>query len=143
MAFEPEKSIQDLISGEGSRPGVKEFRSTREKFKLDARTGDLLTMDFKRGNRSYRIFKIAFIDKRSSVVAGMIIDPTRNDHQEIVQRILRGFKTTTNPVYGWKTYAIGSDGLYIDLPVAPSSPKAAERGDYLQLRHSACDDRDT
>ncbi len=123
MVFDPEKSIQDLIAGESTRPGVKDFRSTREKFKLDDKTGEMLTMDFKRGSRNYRIYKIAFIDKRSSVVAGMIIDPTRTDHQDITQRILRGFKTTVNPVYGWKTYAIGSDGLYVDLPVAPSPPK--------------------
>ncbi len=121
--FERETSIKGFIEGDRTRPGVTEFSFTREKYKLGDREGDLITKSFKRGSRSYRVYDIAFIDKRSAVIASIQIDPTRTDHQNTTERILRTFRTTINPIYGWKTYAVGTEGLYVDLPAAPGAPK--------------------
>jgi hypothetical protein len=121
--FEKEATLKDFIDGDRNRPGVTNFTFTREKYKLDNREGDLITKNFKRGSRSYRIYEIAFIEKRGAVIASLQIDPTRADHQQTTERFLRTLKTTVNPIFGWKTYAIGKDGLYIDLPVAPGAPK--------------------
>lgn len=121
--FERETTLKDFIDGDRNRPGVTNFTFTRSKYKLDNREGDLITKDFKRGSRSYRIYEIAFIEKRSAVIASLQIDPNRPDHQQTTERFLRTLKATINPIYGWKTYAIGKDGLYIDLPVAPGPPK--------------------
>lgn len=121
--FDKETTLKGFIDDERTRPGVTEFTFTREKYKLDEKDGDLITKTFKRGNRSYRIYNIAFIDKRRAVIASIQIDPNRRDHQTTTERILRTFKTTLNPVFGWKTYAVGKQGLYVDLPMAPTAPK--------------------
>lgn len=121
--FEKENTLKDFIEGDRSRPGVTGFSFTRDKYKLGDQAGDIITKDFKRGGRSYRIYEIAFIEKRRAVIASIQIDPTRGDHQKTTERILRTLKTTLNPVFGWKTYAVGDKGLYIDLPVAPAAPK--------------------
>jgi hypothetical protein len=121
--FEKEPTLKDFVENDRNRPGVTNFTFTREKYKLGDREGDLITKDFKRGSRSYRIYEIVFIEKRSAVVASIQIDPTRTDHQTTTERILRTLKTTINPIFGWSTYAIGKDGLYIDLPVAPGPPR--------------------
>jgi len=121
--FEKEPTLKDFVESDRNRPGVTEFTFTRSKYKLGDKEGDLITKDFKRGHRKYRIYEIAFIEKRSAVVASIQIDPGRTDHQNTTERILRTLKTTINPIYGWGTYAIGKDGLYVDLPVAPGAPK--------------------
>jgi hypothetical protein len=121
--FEKEATLKDFIEGDRNRPGVTNFTFTRSKYKLDDREGDLITKDFKRGTRSYRIYEIAFIEKRSALIASLQIDPNRADHQQTTERFLRTLKTTINSVFGWKTYAIGKDGLYVDLPVAPGPPR--------------------
>jgi len=122
-SFDKETTLKNFIDGYRGRAGVTEFTSTREKYKLDTRDGDLVTMTFKRGNRSYRVYDIAFIEKQRAVVASIQIDPNRADHADTTSRILRSLKTALNPVYGWKTYDVGGKGLYMDLPVAPSAPK--------------------
>jgi hypothetical protein len=121
--FEKEATLKDFVESDRNRPGVSEFTFTRSKYKLGDREGDLITKDFKRGYRKYRIYEIAFIEKRSALVASIQIDPTRTDHQNTTERILRTLKTTINPIFGWNTYAIGKEGLYVDLPVAPGAPK--------------------
>jgi hypothetical protein len=123
MVFERENTLKDIAEGERSMPGVANFSSTREKYKLGGREGDLITKNFKQGYRNYRVYEIAFIEKRSALTMSIQIDPTRADHQAIAERILRTLKTTQNPIYGWGTYAIGNKGLYVDLPVAPAAPK--------------------
>jgi hypothetical protein len=123
MVFEKENTLKGFIDGERSLPGVTNFTFTREKYKLDGREGDLITKTFKRGYRSYRIYEIAFIEKRKAVVASIQIDPGRTDHQNITEKILRTLKTTANSIYGWKTYTIGNQGLYVDLPVPPTAPR--------------------
>lgn len=121
--FDKETTLKNFIDGYRLRAGVSDFTSSREKYKLDTRDGDLVTMTFKRGNRSYRVYDIAFIEKQRAVVASIQIDPNRTDHADTTSRILRSLKTALNPVFGWKTYDVGGKGLYMDLPVAPSAPK--------------------
>lgn len=123
MVFEKENTLRDIAEGERSMAGVTDFKYTRTKYKLGERDGEMITKDFKRGYRNYRIYDIAFIEKRSAVTVSIQIDPTRTDHQNITERILRSMKPTINTIYGWKTYAVGNKGLYVDLPVAPSAPK--------------------
>lgn len=122
-SFDKETTLKNFIDGYRLRTGVTDFTSSREKYKLDTRDGEMVTMTFKRGNRSYRVYDIAFIEKQRAVVASIQIDPNRADHADTTSRILRSLKTALNPVYGWKTYDVGGKGLYMDLPVAPSAPK--------------------
>lgn len=121
--FEREATLKGIIERDRSRPGVSDFSFTREKYKLDDKDGDLITLSFKRGGRSYRIYEIAFIDKSSAVIANLQIDPNRSDHAATTERVLRTLRKTINPIYGWKTYAVGDKGLFIDLPTAPSAPR--------------------
>lgn len=123
MSFNRETTLKASIDDEKARPGVTGFTFTREKYKLDGREGDLITKSFKRGNRSYRVYEISFIEKGRAVIASIQIDTTRADHQDTTAKILRTLKTTVNPIFGWKTYAVGKEGLYVDLPVPPSAPK--------------------
>lgn len=123
MVFNKDSTLKDIAEGERSMAGVTDFKSTRAKYKLGDREGEMFTKDFKRGHRTYRVYDIAFIDKRSAVTVSIQIDPTRTDHQNITERILRTMKPTVNTIYGWETYAVGDKGLYVDLPVKPSAPK--------------------
>lgn len=121
--FDKETTLKGFIEGDRAVQGVTDFTFTREKYKLGDREGEIVTKDFKRGYRKYRVYDIAFIEKRRAVIASIQIDPGRAEHQQITERILRTFRTTTNSIYGWKTYAVGKEGLYVDLPVAPGPPK--------------------
>jgi hypothetical protein len=123
MVFEREATLKDIAEGERSLPGVTNFTSIRDKYKLGTREGDIITKNFKRGYRSYRAYEIVFIEKRSALTVSIQIDPARADHQATTERILRSLKTTQNTIYGWKTYAVGDQGLYVDLPVAPTAPR--------------------
>ncbi len=123
MVFEREATLKDIAEDERALPGVTNFTSTRDKYKLGTREGDIITKNFKRGYRSYRVYEIVFIEKRSALTVSIQIDPARADHQATTERILRTLKATQNTIYGWKTYAVGNQGLYVDLPVAPTAPR--------------------
>ncbi len=112
-------SLGDLVERERTRAGISDFTAKRDRYKLDSREGELVTVDFKRAYRNYRVYKIAFIEARRGVVVNITIDPNRADHQKAAERIFRSMKQVQNPIYGWKTYAIGDGGFFVDLPVAP------------------------
>ncbi len=115
-------SLSDLVERERTRSGISDFKASREKYKLESREGELVTVDLKRGHRNYRVFKIAFIEAHRGVVVNITIDPNRADHQKTAERIFRSMKPVLNPIYGWKTYAIGNGGFFLDLPLAPNPP---------------------
>lgn len=121
--FQVDPTLKTMMEEERSLPGVTEFSSTSSKYKLGNREGVLITKDFKRGGRSYRVYDIAFIEKRSAVTASIQIDPKRTEHQNVTERVLRTMRDTVNAIHGWGTYAIGKQGLYVDLPTAPKPPK--------------------
>lgn len=115
-------TLSDLVENERARPGISEFKATRDKYKLDIYDGELITIDLKRGHRQYRMFKIALIEGHRGVVATIVIDPSRKDHQLAVERIFRSMRYARNPLYGWKAFAIGDGGFFLDLPAAPKPP---------------------
>ena len=121
--FNLDSTVKNLQESELSVPGVTEFTSSTSNYKLGNRDGMLITKQFKRGYRSYRVYEIAFLEKRNAVTASIQIDPTRKDHQDIVERILRTMRDTVNSIQGWNTFAIGKEGLYVDLPAAPKGPR--------------------
>lgn len=121
--FQPEATLKSMMDEERTLPGVTEFRSSSTKYKLGNREGALITKDFKKSGRDYRVYEIAFIEKRNAVTASIQIDPKRTDHQNVTERVLRTMRDTVNAIHGWGTYAIGKQGLYIDLPAAPKPPR--------------------
>lgn len=121
--FQIESTLKSMMEEERTLPGVTEFRSSSSKYKLGNRDGMLITKDFRRGNRDYRVYEIAFIEKHSAVTASIQIDPKRTDHQNTTERVLRTMRDTINAIHGWGTYAIGKHGLYVDLPTAPKPPR--------------------
>lgn len=121
--FQVESTLKSLMEAEKSMSGVTNFTVESSKYKLGNREGILITKNFKRGYRDYRVYDIAFLEKRSGVTATIQIDPKRKDHQDTVERIFRTMRDTVNPLVGWGTYAIGQHGLYVDLPVAPKAPR--------------------
>jgi hypothetical protein len=121
--FNIDSNLKNILEAEKSRPGVTEFTSSASKYKLGSRDGYLVTKQFKRGYRSYRVYEFVFLEKRNAVTATIQIDPNRKDHQDIVERILRTMRDTVNSIQGWNTYAVGKEGLYVDLPAAPKPPR--------------------
>lgn len=121
--FNIDSNLKNILEAEKTKPGVTEFTSSASKYKLGTRDGYLVTKQFKRGYRSYRIYEIVFLEKRNAVTASIQIDPNRKDHQDIVERILRTMRDTVNSIQGWNTFAIGKEGLYVDLPAAPKPPR--------------------
>lgn len=121
--FNIESNLKSILEAEKTMPGVTEFTSSASKYKLGSREGYLVTKQFKRGYRKYQIYDIVFLEKRNAVTATIQLDPSRKDHQEIVERILRTMRDTVNSIQGWNTYAIGNSGLHVDLPAAPKGPR--------------------
>ncbi|MEQ1762247.1 MAG: hypothetical protein ABL984_03775 [Pyrinomonadaceae bacterium] len=121
--FNVESTLKTMTESERSLPGVTNFTVESSKYKLGNREGLLITKNFKRGYREYRVYDIAFLDKRSGLTATIQIDPKRKDHQDTVERVFRTMRDSVNPLVGWNTYTIGNQGLYVDLPVAPKAPR--------------------
>lgn len=121
--FEKEKTIAGFIEGNRSLPGVTNFTATREPTKLGGKEGEIINMRFKQGYRDYLLQKIAFIEKRKAIVVTIKTDPKRADHLQVAEKLFRTLRFSTVTITGWKNYAVGSNGLYMDLPKAPDAPK--------------------
>ena len=122
MFFKPDDVIKKLIEDNRAAPGTTDFTSSVGKTKLGDKTAELITMDFKQGYRNYRIYQLAHIEKHRSLLASIKIDPNRADHQKTAEKILRSLRFSNTSIYGWKSYAVGKNGLFVDLPKPPGAP---------------------
>ena len=56
-------------------------------------------------------------------MASITIDPNKEDNLEAAEKILASIRISDVVIYGWTSYAVGENGLYVDLPKPPSQPK--------------------
>lgn len=121
--FDADKTIKGIIEDNKNSAGITDFKSSYQKTKLGDKSADMITIDFKQGHRSYRIYKFAHIQRNRSVLASIKIDPNRKDNLEAAEKILRSIRLSDVNIYGWISYEVGKKGLYVDLPTPPPPPK--------------------
>ena len=120
--FDVETTMKGIIESNRSRPGIKDFVLSRGKTKMgEKREADLLTMSFKEGYRSYKILEMIVIVDQVALLTTITTDPTRQDHREIADRIFNKLRLSSAIITGWKPFAVGQAGLYLDLPKAPEA----------------------
>jgi hypothetical protein len=124
--FDVEKTIQGIVADRRAAAGVAEFVSSRAKTRLgEKQDADLLTMTFRQGSRAYKILETIAVSGSSAVMTTITTDPNRADQANIADRIFNTLRFTGATIYGWKPYAIGDTGLYLDLPKPPDPPKVS------------------
>lgn len=121
MRIDLEGSIKTYIDGESKLPGTQDFKSKRQKYKLDRLSGEVVTLDLKQGTKVYR--KRAFFALDSGQMLRMTITtrPDRADHETSAERIWGSFKVSGVNFNGFESRQIGSEPLFIDLQKAPES----------------------
>lgn len=124
--FDVDKTIDGIIADRREAAGVTEFSSQIETIKLaDKQNADLITMTFRRGSRAYKILELIAVAGSSAVMTTITTDLNRADQAQAADRVLDTLRFTGAVIYGWKPYAVGSNGLYLDLPKPPDVPKVS------------------
>lgn len=124
--FDVDKTIQGIVTNRRSSAGVTDFVSTRSKTKLsEKQQAELLTMTFRQGTRNYKVLELIAVAGSSAVMTTITTDPHRKDQANIADRVFRTLRFTGATIYDWRPFAIGANGLYLDLPKPPDTPKVS------------------
>lgn len=116
MKIDYEGSIKRYIDGESKLAGTENFKSKRERLKIDKLTGDLLTLDLQRNKKTYRIRSFFALDSGRMLRMSINTQPDRADHEESAERIVRTFKISGVSFEGFAPRQVGSEPLWVDLP---------------------------
>ena len=116
MKIDYEGSVRDYIDGESKMPGTENYKSKRERVRLDRITGDIVTLDFERNKKGYRVRSFFALDSNRMLRMSISTQPSRSDHEEAAERIVRTFKVSGVSFEGFEPRRVGNEPLYIDLP---------------------------
>ncbi len=116
MRIDYEGSVKGYIEGESKLAGTQNFQSKRERIKIDKLTGDLITLDLQRHNKSYRIRSFFAVDSGRMLRMSINTQPSRADHEAAAERIVRTFKVSGVSFEGFAPRQVGAEPLWVDLP---------------------------
>lgn len=116
MKIDYEGSIKSYLDGESKAAGTEDFKSKRERLKLDKLTGDLLTLDFSRNKKTYRVRSFFALDSGRMLRMSINTQPSRSEQEEAADRIVRTFKVSGVSFEGFAPRQVGTEPLWVDLP---------------------------
>lgn len=116
MKIDYEKSLKSYIDGESKMTNTENFKSKRERIRLDKLTGDIVTLDFDRNKKTYRVRAFFALDGSRMLRMSVNTQPSRADHEAAAERIVRTFKVSGVSFEGFAPRKVGNEPLYVDLP---------------------------
>lgn len=116
MKINYEGTVKGYIDGESKVAGTENFKSKRERLKIDKLTGDLVTLDLERNKKTYRIRSFFALDSGRLLRMSINTQPSRADHEESAERIVRTFKISGVNFEGFAPRQVGTEPLWVDLP---------------------------
>lgn len=117
------KTIENYIQGEKSQPGTTDFKSQRQRYKGEKLEGDIVTLEMKRGTRSYRVKTFFAMDDRRLLRMDLSGNATNPVHDEYAQKIIDSLKVASVNFANFAPRQLGSEGVWFDAHAAFDGPR--------------------
>ncbi|HZH98674.1 MAG TPA: hypothetical protein VEX38_06855 [Fimbriimonadaceae bacterium] len=116
MEINYEGTVKGFIEREKSRPETKNFTSKRERIQRDRMKGDLVTLEFDRGNKKARFIAAFVLDGNQLVRLDITEDRSTTEHEGFSSRIVQSLQMALVRLNGFVPQQVGAEGVWLDSP---------------------------